>query len=189
MKKRVVLLLVIIITSGVMYGQKPLSVGEKVPRFTATADDGSSWDISRNIGKGYIVIYFFPGAMTSGCTKQACTYRDNQSDLSSADAIVVGISGDKPENLKLFRHAENLNFPLLSDEKGTIAAAFGVPVGEGATIKRTVDGTEYELTRDLSIRRWTFIVGKDGTIIYKNDAVNPEQDTREVLDFLSAQKQ
>lgn len=182
------LLMVLIIASGIMYGQKPLTVGDKVPQFKATADDGSAWDISRNIGKDYIVIYFFPGAMTSGCTKQACSYRDHMADLTSEDAIVVGISGDKPESLKLFRHAENLNFPLLSDEKGTIAAAFGVPVGDGATIKRTIDGAEYELVRDLSIKRWTFIVGKDGKIIYKNDAVDPEQDTREVLDFLRAQK-
>ncbi|HBC79349.1 MAG TPA: peroxiredoxin [Bacteroidales bacterium] len=188
MKKRIGLLIVFIMASVVMYSQKTLSVGDKVPRFKATADDGSAWDISKNIGKDYLVIYFFPGAMTSGCTKQACSYRDHQTDLASADAIVVGISGDKPENLKLFRHAENLNFPLLSDEKGNIAESFGVPVGEGATIKRTVDGIEHELVRDLTIKRWTFIVGKDDKIVYKNEAVNAEKDTEEVLNFLRAQK-
>lgn len=59
--------------------------------------------------------------------KQVCSYRDHQDDLASANAIVVGISGDKIENLKLFREADNLNFPLLSDEKGLIAKSFGVP--------------------------------------------------------------
>jgi peroxiredoxin Q/BCP len=188
MKKQIGLLLVFIIASITMYSQKTLSVGDKVPLFKATADDGSTWDISKNIGKKYLVIYFFPGAMTSGCTTEACSYRDHLTDLASADAIVVGISGDKPENLKLFRHAENLNFPLLSDEKGTIASSFGVPVSEGATIKRTVDGIEHELVRDLTIKRWTFIVGKDGKIVYKNEAVNPEKDSEEVLNFLNGQK-
>jgi peroxiredoxin Q/BCP len=171
-----------------MYSQKTLSIGDKVPLFKATADDGSTWDISKYLGKEYIVIYFFPGALTTGCTKQACSYRDHQGDLSSSNALVVGISGDKPDNLKLFRQAENLNFPLLSDTNGSIANSFGVPAGEGATLKRTVDGIEHDLVRDLTIKRWTFIAGKDGKIIYKNEAVNPEKDTEEVLHFLSMQK-
>jgi peroxiredoxin Q/BCP len=168
--------------------QKNLSLGDKIPLFKATADDGSTWDISKYIGKDYIIVYFFPAAMTSGCTKQACSYRDHQGDLTSADAIVVGISGDKPENLKLFKRAESLNFPLLSDAKGNIANSFGVPAGEGASIKRTVGGVEHELVRDLTIKRWTFIAGKDGKIIYKNEAVDAEKDTEEVLHFLSIQK-
>lgn len=171
-----------------MYSQKTLSIGDKVPLFKATADDGSTWDISKSIGKNYIVIYFFPGAMTSGCTKQACSYRDHQDDLASANAIVVGISGDKIENLKLFREADNLNFQLLSDEKGVIAKSFGVPIGEGASLKRTVGGVEHELIRNITIKRWTFIVGKDGKIIYKNEAVDAEKDSREVLNFLSMHK-
>lgn len=168
--------------------QKNLFPGDKIPLFKATADDGSIWDISKYIGKDYIIVYFFPAAMTSGCTKQACSYRDHQGDLTSADAIVVGISGDKPENLKLFKQAESLNFPLLSDAKGNIANSFGVPAGEGASIKRTVGGFEHELVRDLTIKRWTFIAGKDGKIIYKNEAVDAEKDTEEVLHFLSIQK-
>jgi peroxiredoxin Q/BCP len=171
-----------------MYSQKTLSVGDKIPLFKATADDGSTWDISKFIGKDYIVIFFFPGAMTGGCTKQACSYRDHQKALVSANAIVVGISGDKIENLKLFRQADSLNFPLLSDEKGSIAGSFGVPIGEGGSIKRTVEGVEHELVRDISIKRWTFIAGKDGKIIYKNEAVDAEKDSEEVLNFLSMQK-
>jgi thioredoxin-dependent peroxiredoxin len=171
-----------------MYSQKTLDIGDTVPLFKATADDSSTWDISKFIGKDYIVIYFFPGAMTGGCTKQACSYRDHHNDLSSANAIVVGISGDKIENLKLFRQAENLNFPLLSDEKGKIAESFGVPISEGASIIRTVGGIEHQLVRDITIKRWTFIVGKDGKIIYKNEAVNAEKDSEEVLNFLSLQK-
>ena len=165
-------------------GQQGLSVGDKAPVFKATADDGSSWDLKKYVGKDNIVVYFYTGAMTGGCTKQACAYRDHQNDLDAAEAVVVGISGDKVENLKLFKQAENLNFTLLSDEKGDIAKAFGVPLGEGGSIKRTVAGTEYELVRELSAKRWTFIIGKDGKIIYKNEAVNAEKDSEEVLSFL-----
>jgi thioredoxin-dependent peroxiredoxin len=186
--KRIFLLSIIIMVTLSTYSQQNLSVGDKVPLFKATADDGSTWDISKYIGKSYIVIYFFPGALTSGCTKQACSYRDHLSSLSSANTLVVGISGDKPENQRLFRQAENLNFPLLSDESGNIAKTFGVPIGEGGSIKRTVGGVEHELVRDISIKRWTFIVGKDGKIIYKNETVNPEKDSEEVLSFLSTQK-
>jgi peroxiredoxin Q/BCP len=168
-------------------GQQSLSVGDKAPKFKAPADDGSTWDIKKFIGRNYIVVYFYPGAMTGGCTKQACSYRDHRDDLQSAGVVVVGVSGDKIENLRLFKQAENLNFTLLSDEKGDIAKAFGVPTGEGATIKRTVGGTEYELVRNLSAKRWTFIVGKDGKIIYKNEAVNAEKDAEEVLNLIKQQ--
>lgn len=188
MKERICIISVFMLVSLSMSGQKSLSIGDKVPLFKATTDDGSTWDINKFIGKDYIVIFFFPGAMTSGCTKQACSYRDHQDDLESANTIVVGISGDEIENLKLFKQAENLNFPLLSDKKGNVAKSFGVPVGEGASIKRTVGDIEHELVRDISIKRWTFIVGKDGKIIYKNEAVNAEKDSEEVLNFLSIQK-
>jgi peroxiredoxin Q/BCP len=96
------------------------------------------------------------------------------------------LSGDKVENLKLFKQAETLNFTLLSDEKGEIAKAFGVPLGEGAVIKRTVGGLEHELSREVTAKRWTFIIGKDKRIIYKNESVNPEKDTEEVLDFIKS---
>jgi len=168
-------------------GQNGLSVGDKVPMFKAIADNGSTWNLSDFLGKKYVVIYFYPAAMTGGCTKQACAYRDHKDDLQSAGVEVVGISGDKTENLKLFRQAENLNFTLLSDEKGEIAKSFGVPIGDGGSIKRTVAGVEHELVRDISEKRWTFVVGKDGKIVYKNDSVNPEKDTEEVLNFVKLQ--
>jgi peroxiredoxin Q/BCP len=166
--------------------RQAIAVGDQAPQFTAQADDGSTWDLNDHIGKDYIVVYFYPGAMTSGCTKQACAYRDRQEELQSEDVTVVGISGDKVENLKLFKKAENLNFTLLSDTKGEIATAFGVPTGAGSTFKKVVDGNEHEITRDLTSRRWTFIIGKDGKIIYKNDAVNAENDTQEVLNFIKS---
>jgi thioredoxin-dependent peroxiredoxin len=100
--KRICLISVFILASFCMYSQKNLSIGDKIPLFKATADDGSTWDISKYIGKDYIIVYFSPAAKTSGCTKLAGSYRDHQGDLTSANAIVVGISGDTPENLKLW---------------------------------------------------------------------------------------
>jgi peroxiredoxin Q/BCP len=168
-------------------GQQGVSVGEKAPDFKATADDGSTWKMSKYLGKDYIVVYFYPAAMTGGCTKQACAYRDSREMLQSNGVVVVGVSGDKVENLKLFKQAENLNFTLLSDEKGEIAKAFGVPAGAGGAIKRTVGGTEHELVRGVSAKRWTFVVGKDKKIIYKNESVNAEKDAEEVLNFIKLQ--
>lgn len=187
MKTKIFIISLLIMASINLSAQQGISVGEKAPIFKAKADDGSVWDVRDHIGKDYIVVYFYPAAMTGGCTKQACSYRDRQADLKSADAIVVGISGDRQDNLKLFKKAENLNFPLLSDEKGEIAGLFGVPVSQGSSIKKTVDGVEHELVRDVTAKRWTFIIDKSGKIIYKNDAVNAEKDTEEVLSFLKKQ--
>lgn len=169
--------------------QQGISVGDEVPMFKATADDGTTWDIKNHLGKDFLVVYFYPGALTGGCTKQACAYRDRQQELDQADVTVVGISGDRVENLKLFKKAENLNFTLLSDEKGEISKAFGVPVGAGGNLKKVVEGTEYEISRDLSAKRWTFVVDRDGRIIYKNEAVDPEKDTEQVLNFIKLQSQ
>ena len=163
---------------------KVLSVGDKAPAFKTLADNGSSWDVKNYIGKKYIVVYFYPGAMTGGCTKQACSYRDLQTEISSADALVVGVSGDNVEGLKLFKKAENLNFTLLSDESGEIAKSFGVPLRDGATITREVEGKSYDLVRNVTASRWTFIIDKKGNIAYKNEQVNAEKDTEEVLAFL-----
>jgi thioredoxin-dependent peroxiredoxin len=187
MKTLLTTLLLLAMASFTSSAQQSPSVGDKAPVFKAVADDGSTWDLSKHIGKDYIVLYFYPGAMTGGCTKQACAYRDKQSDLNAVDATVVGISGDKVENLKLFKKAENLNFTLLSDEKGDIAKSFGVPVGDGSTFKKVIGENEFEITRDVTTRRWTFIVDKSGRIIYKNDAVNAEKDSEEVIAFLKKQ--
>jgi len=188
MKKTLISLTISLFFITAVSAQQGLNIGEKAPEFRAQADDGSVWDIDKFLGKSNIVVYFYPAAMTGGCTKQACAYRDNQQALHSADAVVVGISGDKVENLKLLKQAEKLNFALLSDEKGEIAKAFGVPLGEGGTIKRTVEGSEFDLLRGVTAKRWTFIIGKDGKIVYKNETVNAEKDTEEVLAFLRAQK-
>jgi len=163
---------------------KVLSVGDKAPGFKTLADDGSTWDVNKYIGKKYIVVYFYPAAMTGGCTKQACAYRDLQTEISSADALVVGVSGDNVEGLKLFKKAENLNFTLLSDESGEIAKSFGVPTRDGGKITKEIDGRSYDLVRGTTASRWTFIIDKNGKIVSKNEQVDVEKDTEEVLNFI-----
>jgi peroxiredoxin Q/BCP len=187
MKTLLSTLILLTIASFTIYGQDVLSVGDRAPEFKAPADDGSTWDVKKFLGEKYIVVYFYPAAMTGGCTKQACSYRDHRDDLQSAGIEVVGISGDNVESLRLFKLAESLNFTLLSDEKGDIARVFGVPVSEGGAIKRNVGGSEYDLIRGVTTKRWTFVIGKDKKIIYKNESVNAEKDTEEVLNFIKLQ--
>lgn len=161
-----------------------LKVGDKAPIFNTITDNGSTWNIKDYLGKKNIVVYFYPAAMTGGCTKQACAYRDFKSDIESADAVVVGVSGDNVAGLKLFKQAHNLNFTLLSDESGTIAKKFGVPTRDGGTITKEINGKSYDLVRGVSASRWTFVINKNGKVVYKNDKVSATQDTEEVLSFI-----
>lgn len=164
--------------------QNGLSKGDKVPSFSATADDGSTWELKNNMGDKFLVIYFYPAAMTGGCTAQACAYRDLSSELASQNARVVGVSGDKPESLQFFKKAHNLNFTLLSDSSGEIAQLFGVPTRSGGKFKGEFGGQDFELERDVTTSRWTFIIDKNGKVVYKNEQVNASEDSQEVLNFL-----
>lgn len=183
MKKSALCLVLIIAFAANGFAQE-LKVGDKVPVFKTLADDGSIWDVSDYIGNKFIVVYFYPAAMTAGCTKQACAYRDFKSQVSNADAVVVGISGDNIEGLKLFKKAHDLNFPLLSDESGKIATKFGVPLRDGGTITREIDGKNFDLVRGNTPSRWTFVIDKSGKVAYKNTSVDVTKDTKEILEFI-----
>jgi peroxiredoxin Q/BCP len=180
--------ILVLIVSQVNAQNNGLNVGDRVANFEATADNGKTWKSKKVVGKKNLVVYFYPAAMTGGCTKQACAYRDAMGDLSSADAEVVGISGDAVENLELFKQAHNLNFTLLSDPEGHIARIFGVPVTEGKkSIEREVEGKFYTLVRDLTTSRWTFIIDKQDRVIYKSTDVNAAEDSNAVLEVLKSQ--
>lgn len=175
----------LLISFGIL-AQDGLQVGDKVPSFEATADDGSTWNLEDNLGNQYLVVYFYPAAMTGGCTAQACAYRDLSSELESQDAKVVGVSGDKPDNLQFFKKAHNLNFTLLSDESGDIARKFGVPTRDGGTFKGEFDGQDFELDREVTTSRWTYIIDNEGKVVYKNEEVDAAKDSEEVLSFLKS---
>jgi peroxiredoxin Q/BCP len=163
-----------------------LKTGDKAPVFAALNDNNAPWDVSTYLGKKNIVVYFYPAAMTGGCTAQACAYRDSQKEFEAENAIVVGISGDEVENLKVFREAHNLNFPLLSDPTGEIAKKFGVPLGAGNSITREINGKQVVLQRGVTAKRWTFVIGTDGLIRYVNQEVAAANDPKEVLGILRA---
>jgi peroxiredoxin Q/BCP len=162
-------------------------VGDKIPAFNANDDQGSLWQSSTPQGQ-YLVVYFYPAAMTGGCTKQACTYRDNAEDLKELNINIVGVSGDPVNNLKLFKQAHALNFPLVSDVNGFIATLFGVPTRLGGAFKTTIDDTAVTLLRSKTTSRWTFILDDQGRVIYKNTQVNAQQDTAKVMEFIKGLK-
>lgn len=169
-----------------------LSVGDEAPHFHAKDDTGQTWDSKDHFGKKTVVLYFYPADMTGGCTAQACGYRDALGDLESKNVEIVGVSGDTVENHQQFKKAYNLNFTLLADPEGKVARKFGVPVTVGdKTVRKTIEGTDYELTRGATARRWTFVIGPDGKVVYKDDSVNARQDPQkvaEVVDNLPSSK-
>jgi len=181
-------LLLTIATNSLAQENSLIKVGEKAPLFKTVTDNGKPWALENHLKKKYIIIYFFPAAMTGGCTKQACAYRDFKKDIKSANAIVVGISGDNIEGLKLFKKTYDLNFTLLSDENGEIAKKFGVVSRSGGTITTEVNGEKFKLTRGNTAGRTTFIIGKNGKIIYANDKVDAKKDVKDVLEFLRDKK-
>jgi peroxiredoxin Q/BCP len=86
----------------------------------------------------------------------------------------------------LFKKAQNLNFTLLADEEGAIAKLFGVPVGKGGKAKaKDAEGQPNEITRHVTPARWTFVIGKDGRIAYKNVKVNPALDAKAITEFIA----
>jgi thioredoxin-dependent peroxiredoxin len=162
-----------------------LQVGATAPEFEAIDDQGQTWLSSEHMGKKYLVVYFYPGDFTPGCTKQAQLVRDNMNKLKEAGIEVVGVSGDVPETHALFKKAQMLNFTLLADTDGILAKQFGVPLKAGGEVKaKDADGKIVTLKREVTAARWTFIIGRDGKILYKNTQVNPVEDSKQVAAFI-----
>ncbi len=163
-----------------------LQVGDRAPAFEARTEADATWDSTDHFGKKWIVIYFYPGDFTPGCTAQANAFRDAMNKLTEKGVEVVGISGDSFATHALFKKAQKLNFTLLADEEGVIARLFGVPVGKGGKVKaKDAEGNPIEIARNSTFARWTFLIGKDGKIAYKNTRVNPSLDAKAVMEFIS----
>ena len=161
-----------------------VEVGDLAPQFSLHDDSDMVWNSSDYMGKKILVVYFYPAAMTGGCTKQACAFRDDKSKLEELDAVVVGVSGDEVKNLQYFKEAHNLNFPLLSDPNGSIASKFGVQLKDGGSIIRNIGGEDLTLNRSVTTSRWTFIIDKKGNIAYKNTEVNAAEDSKQTLEII-----
>jgi peroxiredoxin Q/BCP len=162
-----------------------VEVGDTAPVFEATDDKGILWKSADHVGKKYVVVYFYPGDFTPGCIRQAQSFRDNMNTLNGQGIEVIGISGDSANTHALFKAAQKLNFTLLADENGNLAKSFGVPVGAGGEVRtKDADGKNVVLKRGVTTVRWTFILGKDGKIIYKNTRVNPVDDSKQIAAFI-----
>jgi thioredoxin-dependent peroxiredoxin len=126
--------------------------GDEAPDFTLPDADGNKVSLSSFRGQR-VIIYFYPAAMTPGCTKQACDFRDSLASLAAAGLAVIGISPDSPAKLAKFREKEALNFPLLSDADRSVLSAYGA-YGEKMMYGKTTVG----------VIRSTFVVGPDGRL-------------------------
>jgi peroxiredoxin Q/BCP len=162
-----------------------LKVGDKAPAFELRSDAGRTWVSAEHVGKKGLVVYFYPGDFTPGCTAQANAFRDAMHKLADKGVEVVGVSGDAAETHARFRAAQKLNFTLLADEDGAVARRFGVPFTKGAAVKaKDADGKPFEFTRAGTAARWTFVIGPDGTVVYKNTKVLPSQDAKAITEFV-----
>ena len=162
-----------------------LNVGDSAPAFQSTDANGLTWKSADHVGKKFIVVYFYPGDFTPGCIAQAKKFQENMHKLYDQGAEVVGVSGDSAKTHAQFKDTYKLTYTLVADEKGELAKKFGVPVGSGATVKtRLPDKTHLEFKREVTSARWTFIIGLDGKIAYKNTKVNPVEDSKQVEAYL-----
>ena len=129
-----------------------LSPGDPAPEFTLPDADGNPVSLADFRGRK-VVVYFYPAAMTPGCTKQACDFRDSLASLQAAGYAVIGISPDKPAKLAKFRDRDAVNFPLLADESKETLGAYGA-FGEKTMYGKKVTG----------VIRSTFVVDEQGRI-------------------------
>jgi peroxiredoxin Q/BCP len=131
---------------------KRLEPGDPAPDFTLPDAAGKPVQLSSFRGQR-VIVYFYPAAMTPGCTTQACDFRDNLAELNGAGITVLGISPDQPAKLARFRDKEGLTFPLLSDPDHAVLEAYGA-FGEKKLYGKTVVG----------VIRSTFVIDADGKI-------------------------
>jgi thioredoxin-dependent peroxiredoxin len=161
-------------------------MGDPAPAFDLKDDQGAVWKSSQHYGKKYVVVYFYLGDFMKNCTKQACAYSDDYGRITAQGAEVVGVSGDATTNHKRFKDKYHLQQTLLSDDKGEVGKAFGLAWSGGGKWTITDDtGKEITLARGITESRWTWIIGKDGRVLYKNMTPNPDEDSKQVVKFLT----
>jgi thioredoxin-dependent peroxiredoxin len=146
-----------------------LDAGSKAPAFTLPTDDGSSVSLTDFAGRK-VVLYFYPKDDTSGCTTQACEFRDSWRAVQKAGAVVLGVSPDGVASHQKFRDKYDLPFPLLADEDHAVAERYGV-WGE-----KSMYGRKY-----FGILRTTFIIDEKGRIARVFEKVTPKGHAAEVL--------
>lgn len=128
-----------------------MKAGDTAPDFTLPDENGTPRTLSTMLADGPVVLFFFPYAMTTGCTRESCHFRDMKAEYEQAGAQRVGISMDSVDKQKEFSDKHGFDYPLLADTEGTVATDFGVKRG---------------LLKKLSpVKRSTFVIGTDRTVI------------------------
>ncbi len=151
-----------------------LSPGDMAPEFTLHDQNGKEVSLVDFRGKN-VVVYFYPKAMTPGCTVQACEIRNSETILSDADIVVLGISADPVKSLKKFEEKEKLNFTLLSDPEKSVIKAYGA-WGLKKFMGREFDG----------ILRQSFLINKEGKIVHVMQKVDTKTHHSDVLNFFKS---
>jgi len=157
-----------------MPSESKIKVGNLAPAFSLTNQKGDKISLKNFRGSHNVIVYFYPKAMTPGCTVQAQGIRDGKRQLAKYDAVVLGISPDSPERLAKFEEKEKLNFHLLADEDRAVAEKFGV------WAKKKNYGKEY-----MGIVRTTFVIGKDGRLHHVLDKVKTKSHLEDLLPVLA----
>jgi peroxiredoxin Q/BCP len=129
-----------------------LETGATAPAFTLPDQEGKPVKLSDFKGQR-VIVYFYPAAMTPGCTKEACDFTASMPDLGRAGTAVLGISPDQPAKLAKFREKESITFPLLSDPDKSVLGAYGA-YGEKMNYGKKIMG----------VIRSTFVIGADGNV-------------------------
>ena len=147
----------------------PLKVGDTAPRVSGHDQDGKKWKLKDDLGKQFVLLYFYPKDDTRGCTAEACSLRDSMVDFKQEGVAVVGVSFDPAESHKRFAFKYNLNFPLIADTSGSIAKAYHARM----TGEKKMD------------RRISFLIGLDGKIVHITDSPDPSAHLREMQDAIA----
>ena len=151
-----------------------LKVGDQAPAFSATTTDGSTLTLAQLAGK-HVILYFYPKDDTSGCTKEACGFRDAYARFKAKGAVILGVSTDPVTSHAKFTKKFDLPFPLLADEDKKIVNDYGV-WGEKSFMGRKYQGTH----------RVTFHIDPTGKIAHIWPQVKPEEHAQEVLSILGS---
>jgi peroxiredoxin Q/BCP len=141
-----------------------LTVGQEAPNFSLKTQDGKSVRLHDFQGKQRVLLVFYPGDQTPGCTKQLCDIRDNYAALTQYDVVPFGVNPGDAESHQAFINAQNYQFDLLVDENMNVAKAYEAVKAEGSGIQRTV-----------------YVVGKDGTIIFAKRGAPPTTEIVEAI--------
>jgi peroxiredoxin Q/BCP len=150
-----------------------LEVGQKAPDFSLQADDGSTVSLSDLAGQT-VALYFYPKDDTSGCTAQACEFRDMQADFDAAGIRVIGVSPDPVASHVRFRDKHELPFTLLSDPDHEAAEAYGV------WVQKSMYGRTY-----MGVERSTFIINPDTTVGQALYKVKPKGHAASLLELVA----